>query len=105
MPCTATLMYLRQGDVYRAVPMPEWAMGLSQDWHIPLLWPIMAAALGLAYILDGCIAAGLALTEHGVELAVARGRARALPPSLAYLSEAYLHQNLGAPWCLCATAH
>ena len=40
--------------------------------------PGMAAALGLAYALDGRVAAGLALVEHGVEQAVARGRPRRL---------------------------
>ena len=85
-----SMVYLRQGDVQRAIPVLEQAMGLCQDWHIPLFLPIMAAALGLAYALDGRVAAGLALVEHGVEQAVARGRPRFLAPSIACLSEAYL---------------
>ena len=52
--------------------------------------PGQAAALGMAYALDGRVAAGLALVEHGVEQAVARGRPRALAPAVACLSEAYL---------------
>ena len=50
----------------------------------------MAAALGLAYALEGRVAAGLALVEQGVEQAVARGIPRFLAPSVACLSEAYL---------------
>ena len=44
---------LRQGDVHRAIPVLERAIGLCQDWHIPLLLPLQTAALGLAYALDG----------------------------------------------------
>src|SRR5437899_3308042 len=83
-------LYLRQGEVQRAIPMLERAMGLCQDWPIPLLLPIVAATLGLAYALDGRIAAGLALAEQGVEQAVARGRSRSLAPMVAWLSEVYL---------------
>ena len=39
---------LRQGDVHRAIPVLERGMGLCQDWHIPLLLPLLTAALGLA---------------------------------------------------------
>ena len=66
------MLYLRQGDVHRAIPVLERAMGLCQDWHIPLFLPRLAAALGLAYALEGRVAAGLALVEHGVEQEVAR---------------------------------
>jgi tetratricopeptide (TPR) repeat protein len=83
-------VYLRQGDVQRAIPVLERAMGLCQDWHIPLFLPGLAAALGVAYALDGRVAAGLALVEHGVEQQVARGRLRGLAPLVARLSEAYL---------------
>jgi class 3 adenylate cyclase/tetratricopeptide (TPR) repeat protein len=84
------VVYLRQGDVQRAIPMLERAMGLCQDWHIPLFVPWMAVALGVAYTLDGRSAAGLALVEHGVEQEVASARARRLALFVAWLSEAYL---------------
>jgi tetratricopeptide (TPR) repeat protein len=84
------MVYLRQGDVQRAIPVLERAMGLCQDWHLLLFVPGLAGALGVAYALEGRIAAGLALVKQGVEQVVARGRARGLAPSLAYLSEAYL---------------
>ena len=72
-----SMVYLRQGEVQRAIPMLERAMGLCQDWHIPLLCPGQAAALGLAYALDGRVAAGLALVEQGVEQAGRQGQTEA----------------------------
>jgi tetratricopeptide (TPR) repeat protein len=65
-------------------------MGLCQDWRIPLLLPRQAAALGLAYALDGHVTAGLALVEQGVEQAVAMDRPRSLVLPVTRLSEAYL---------------
>jgi tetratricopeptide (TPR) repeat protein len=83
-------VYLRQGDVHRAIPVLERAMGMCQSWHIPLFLPLLAAALGVAYALEGRVAAGLALVEHGVEQQAARGGPRNLAPLVAWLSEAYL---------------
>jgi hypothetical protein len=40
-------------------------MGLCQDWHLLLFVPTQAGALGVAYALDGRVAAGLALVEQG----------------------------------------
>ena len=85
-----SVVYLRQGDVQRAIPVLERAMGLCQDWHIPLFLPRLAGALGVAYALDGRIAAGLALVEQGVEQVAARDRPRGLALAVACLSEAYL---------------
>jgi tetratricopeptide (TPR) repeat protein len=84
------MVHLRQGDVLRAIPLLERAVGLSQDWQIPLLWPIMAANLGLAYALEGRVTPGLALAEQAVEQAVAGGRPRVLVYTVVPLSEAYL---------------
>jgi tetratricopeptide (TPR) repeat protein len=87
-------LYLRQGDVQRALPVLERGMALCQDWHILLLLPELAAALGLAYALDGRVAAGLPLAAHGVEQLVTVGRPRNLVPVIVYLSEAYLVAGL-----------
>src|SRR5712691_11191101 len=46
-------VYWRQGDVHRAIPVLERAMGLCEDWHILNLLPRQTAALGLAYAKDG----------------------------------------------------
>ena len=85
-----SMLYLRQGDVQRAIPVLERGMALCQDWHILLLLPRQAAALGLAYVLDGRVAAGLPLAVHGVEQAVTKGHLGQLVPAIAYLSEACL---------------
>jgi class 3 adenylate cyclase/tetratricopeptide (TPR) repeat protein len=85
-----SLVYQRQGDVQRAIPVLERAMTLGQDWHIPFLLPRQAAALGLAYVLDGRVAAGLVLAEQGVEQQAAMRGRRLLAPALICLSEAYL---------------
>jgi tetratricopeptide (TPR) repeat protein len=85
-----SVVYRRQGDMLRALPMLERAMGLCQDWHIPLFLPKYTAALGLTYALAGRVAAGLALAEQGMEQAVARGRPRGLALVVTWLSEAYL---------------
>src|SRR5215510_15886683 len=85
-----SIVYLRQGELQRATPVLERAMSLCQDWHIPILLPRQAAALGLAYVLEGHVAAGLALAEQGVEQEAARGIARSLVPVVILLSEAYL---------------
>ncbi|HXH13784.1 MAG TPA: hypothetical protein VNP04_28945 [Alphaproteobacteria bacterium] len=85
-----SVVLLRQGHVQRAIPVLEPAMELCQDRHIPLFLPRLAAALGLAYVLDGRVAEGLASVEHGAEQEAARGRQGSLTPLVACLSEAYL---------------
>jgi tetratricopeptide (TPR) repeat protein len=83
-------VYQRQGDVQRARAVLERAMGLCQDWHIPLFVPQLATALGVAYILYGRVTAGLALVEQGVEQEVGSDRSRRLALMVTGLSEAYL---------------
>jgi tetratricopeptide (TPR) repeat protein len=85
-----SMLYLRQGDVRRAIPVLERAVGLCQDWHIPLFASLLAAALGLAYALDGRVSAALALVEQGMEQSLARCRPRGLTLVTTWLSEAYL---------------
>jgi tetratricopeptide (TPR) repeat protein len=85
-----SVVYLRWGDVHRAIPMLERAMALCQDWSVPLFSPWVAALLGLAYTLAGRVDAGLALVEHWVEQEVARGRPQSGPAAVLRLSEAYL---------------
>jgi tetratricopeptide (TPR) repeat protein len=85
-----SLLYLRWGDMHRAIPMLERALGLCQDWHVPLFFPWVAAALGLAYTRAGRVDAGLVLVEQGVEQEVTRGRPQSLPLVVTQLSEAYL---------------
>jgi len=81
---------LRQGDVPRAIPLLERALGLCQDWHIPVFVPRLAVALGVAYTLAGRVAAGLTLVDQGVAHAVARERPAMRAPVVAGRSEALL---------------
>jgi hypothetical protein len=74
---------LRQGDVHGAIPVLERALGLSQEWHMPIFVSWLAAVLGLTSALAGRVAPGLALAEHGVEHARARGRVGLLAPVVA----------------------
>jgi tetratricopeptide (TPR) repeat protein len=52
---------LRQGDLPRALPLLERAMGICQDLDLTARLPEMAAALGGAYTLGGRIADALSL--------------------------------------------
>jgi tetratricopeptide (TPR) repeat protein len=47
------VLALRQGDLPRALPPLERAMGLCQDVDLPVVFPWIAAALGAAYTLGG----------------------------------------------------
>ena len=71
-----SVVYLRQGDVHRAIPVLERAWVCARTGTFRSYCPSMAAVLGVAYTLDGRVAAGLALVEQGVEQAVAGGRPR-----------------------------
>jgi tetratricopeptide (TPR) repeat protein len=55
------LLFLRQGDLPRALPQLERAMGLCQDAALSAFFPRMAATLGEAYALGGRIADAMAL--------------------------------------------
>jgi tetratricopeptide (TPR) repeat protein len=78
------LLALRQGDLPRALPWLERAMGICQDADFPVWFPSLAAALGAAYTLGGRVAdAGLLLTQAMeqtvVTEAVGRQAFRSLP--------------------------
>jgi tetratricopeptide (TPR) repeat protein len=58
------LLFLRQGDLRRALPLLERAVSISQDADLSAYFPWMAPALGAAYILCGRVAdAVLLLTQ------------------------------------------
>ena len=59
------LLFLRQGDLYRALPQLERAAGLCQAADLLSWFPWMAAALGAAYTLSGRVAE--MLSALGVE--------------------------------------
>jgi class 3 adenylate cyclase/tetratricopeptide (TPR) repeat protein len=65
------LLALRQGDLTRALPRLERAMGICQDADLPLFFPWIAAALGAAYALAGRVADAVPLLTQAMEQATA----------------------------------
>jgi len=61
------LLALRRGDLPRALPRLEQAVGLCQDADLPVRFPQTAAALGAAYILAGRVADAVLLLTQGME--------------------------------------
>jgi predicted ATPase/DNA-binding winged helix-turn-helix (wHTH) protein/class 3 adenylate cyclase len=62
---------LRQGDLLRALPMLERAVGLCQEAGLPLYFPSMAAVLGAAYTLAGRVADAVPLLTQALEQTIA----------------------------------
>jgi tetratricopeptide (TPR) repeat protein len=65
------LLYLRHGDLRRALPRLERAIGICQDADLPTWFPRIAAALGAAYTLGGRIADAVPLLMQAIEQATA----------------------------------
>ena len=61
------LLSLRQGDLPRALPLLERAVGICQDADLPACFPRMAAALGAAYTLAGRVADAVPLLTQAME--------------------------------------
>jgi tetratricopeptide (TPR) repeat protein len=65
------LLCLRQGDLGRALPLLERAVGVCQDAELPAYFPWIAAALGAAYTLVGRIANAVPLLTQALEQTMA----------------------------------
>src|SRR5713101_1651626 len=65
------LLPLCQGDLPRALPLLERAMGVCQDADLPFFFPWIATALCAAYTLDGRMADAIPLLTQAVEQSVA----------------------------------
>ena len=68
------LLALRQGNLHRALPLLERAVGICQDADLPALFPQMAATLGVAYTLCGRVADAVPLLRHAMEQTIATER-------------------------------
>jgi class 3 adenylate cyclase/tetratricopeptide (TPR) repeat protein len=77
-------LHLCKGDFQPSIPSLESALRLCHDWHIPILFPMAASTLGVAFARSGRLPEGLALLEQAV---LQRGRHAV---RLVRLSEAYL---------------
>jgi predicted ATPase len=58
---------LRQGDLLRALPVLERAVGLCEELELPAYFPGVAAALGAAYALGGRVANAVSLLTRALE--------------------------------------
>jgi tetratricopeptide (TPR) repeat protein len=65
------LLSLRQGDLHRALPLLERAVGSCQEAERPSIFPGVAAALGTAYTLCGRVADAMPLLTQALEQSVA----------------------------------
>jgi tetratricopeptide (TPR) repeat protein len=69
------LLSLRQGDLRRALPLLQRAVGLCQDADLPVYFPLATAALGAAYTLGERITDAVPLLMQALEQTIASGRA------------------------------
>jgi tetratricopeptide (TPR) repeat protein len=65
------LLSLRQGDLPKAVPLLERAVGICHDADLPAYFPWTATALGTAYTLAGCVADAVPLLRRAMEQTIA----------------------------------
>jgi tetratricopeptide (TPR) repeat protein len=83
-------LYLRQGDLDKAIAALERCLEVCQLWYIRLVSPFAASGLGAAYALAGRLAEALPLLEQAVEQAAAMRFTVMQSLWITQLSEAYL---------------
>jgi tetratricopeptide (TPR) repeat protein len=83
-------LYLRKGDLRKAVSLGERALALLKVAHLPALFHQVAMDLGAAYALSGRIAEALPLLEQAVEQATSMHHLAYHTLLVTHLSEAYL---------------
>jgi tetratricopeptide (TPR) repeat protein len=84
------LLSLRRGDLHRALPPLEQAVGMCQDADLPAVFPLIAAALGEAYTLAGRVIQTLPLLIQTVEQTLAQAMEGYQTLCRLPLGEAYL---------------
>ena len=82
------VVWLRQGQYERAIGVLERALALTREWSIPLWFPRVASALGVAYALGGRAEDGVLLLEGAVERATAMRLVGGLSLLVGYHAEA-----------------
>ena len=88
--CAVGYLWLRKGDLSKAISILEKGLHLCQVAHIRNWLPRIASALGATYALSERLAAALPLLEQGVEQAASMGMMLGHSLWLACLGEAYL---------------
>jgi class 3 adenylate cyclase/tetratricopeptide (TPR) repeat protein len=84
------VLYLRQGDLHRALPLLERAVGICQEADLPSYVPRVAPALGAAYTLSGRVDDAVPLLTRAMEQAIATQRVGDEVLCSLSLGEAYL---------------
>src|SRR5262249_7331632 len=67
------LLALRHGDLSRALPLLERAIGICYEADLPVYFPGIAAALGAAYTLARRVADAVPLLTQAIEQTIAKG--------------------------------
>jgi class 3 adenylate cyclase/tetratricopeptide (TPR) repeat protein len=83
-------LYLRKGDLHKAIALLERGVELCQVWQIQFYFPHVASPLGAAYALSDRVMEALPLLEQAVEQAVSTGFIPYISRGLAALSEGHL---------------
>ena len=65
------LLSLRQGDMQRALSLLKRAMGICQEANFTAFFPFVAAPLGAAYTLGGCVTDAVLLLTQAMEQSMA----------------------------------
>ena len=84
------LLSLHQGDLPRALPLLERAVGICQDADLPVYFPWFAPALGAAYTLGGRVTDAVPLLTRAMEWTTATEMTVPQVPCSLPLGEAYL---------------
>jgi tetratricopeptide (TPR) repeat protein len=84
------LLSVRRGDLPRALPLLERAVGICRDADIPLIFTRVAPALGAAYTLSGRVADAVPLLTQATEQTIATERVSDQVPCSLSLGEAQL---------------
>jgi class 3 adenylate cyclase/tetratricopeptide (TPR) repeat protein len=84
------LLYLRQGDLPKALPLLERAMGICRDADLQATFPGQATSLGAAYTLAGRIDDAVLLLMQAMEQAIAMERGTSQARCSFFLGEAKL---------------
>jgi tetratricopeptide (TPR) repeat protein len=83
-------LWLRQGDLNKAIPILEHSLHLCQSAAVLTWFPAIAIALGYAYTLSGRMTEALPLLQQAVARDTSKGISAGHARRSAYLSEAYL---------------
>jgi tetratricopeptide (TPR) repeat protein len=87
---TLGLLCTLRGDLGRAVPVLERALGIIRERNIRQTLPAAAAFLGHAYALSGQVSQGIELLEEGLDVAAAIGFLPCNSLWVGWLGAAYL---------------